>query len=186
MKGYFRSNSVKSSLLSPFFAFFLAGVLALGLLPPSHSLARPMPNEGQPADKLSPPLRQALATSDTLVWSDPSRQTVRALVQSVGPVSSGLLSAIRANGGTVLRQFSSIKGFLAELPKNRILTIAARPDVERMSADHLAQKNASHLEATTGTDQLRSYSSLLNTYSGLDGGGIGIAILDSGIMAGHN
>jgi len=48
-----------------------------------------------------------------------------------------------------------------------------------MSADHLAQKSASHLEAATGADRVRASS-------GLDGKGIGIAILDSGIMASHS
>ncbi|HET9529446.1 MAG TPA: hypothetical protein VFQ92_03790, partial [Blastocatellia bacterium] len=65
-------------------------------------------------NKLSPALRLVLNTGETLVWSDPSRQTVRVMVQSAGPVSSALLSAVRSAGGTVVRQFSSIDGFLAE------------------------------------------------------------------------
>jgi len=48
-----------------------------------------------------------------------------------------------------------------------------------MSADHLSQQSASHLEVATGADRAR-------TYGGLDGSGVGIAILDSGIMASHS
>ncbi|HEX8185537.1 MAG TPA: hypothetical protein VF747_12315, partial [Blastocatellia bacterium] len=139
-----------------------------------------------PVTKLSPALQRALNSNELLVWSDPSRQTVRALVQTSGPVSNSLITAVRSVGGSVVRQFSSINGLLAELPKSSLLTIAGRSDVERMSADHLAQQSASHLEVATGADRVRTYNSLLQTYSGLDGSGIGIAILDSGIMAGHS
>ncbi|HEX8087520.1 MAG TPA: hypothetical protein VF762_01625, partial [Blastocatellia bacterium] len=139
-----------------------------------------------PITKLSPALQRALNSNDMLVWSDPSRRTVRALIQTVGPVSPGLITAVRSSGGSVVRQFTSIYGLLAELPKSSLLTLASRSDVERMSADHLAQQSASHLEVATGADLVRTYNSLLQTYSGLDGSGVGIAILDSGIMAGHS
>jgi hypothetical protein len=104
---------------------------------------------------------------------------VRALIQSNGPVSSALITAIRGAGGSVVRQFTSINGLLADLPINKLLSIAGRSDVDRMSADHLSQQSASHLEVATGTDRARNYGEL-------DGSGVGIAILDSGIMASHS
>ena len=136
--------------------------------------------------KLSPALQQALTSNQSLVWLDPSKQTVRTLIQSYGPVSSALTKAIKAAGGTVVRQFTSINGLLVDLPKSQLLTIAARSDVEHLSADHLAQQTASHLEAATGADTVRTYNSVLQSFTGLDGSGVGIAILDSGIMAGHS
>jgi len=44
-----------------------------------------------------------------------------------------------------------------------------------------------HVTATTGTDLVRTQSSLLGliTTSSLDGSGIGIAVLDSGVDTGH-
>src|SRR5262249_12145129 len=75
-------------------------------------------------------------------------------------------------------------GMLVSLPKNNLLALAAEPEVERISPDHLVTKCASHLEAATGANSLRSYSPLLG-FSGLDGSGVGIAVLDSGIMASH-
>jgi len=157
----------------------LAITLALALLCASIPIARTRAdNPPTPISKLSLALQQALNSNVSLVWQDPSRQTVRALVQSNGPVTSSLKSAITSAGGLVVRQFSSINGLLVDLPKNSLLTIAARSDVERMSADHLAQQSSSHLEVATGADHARTY--------GLDGTGIGIAILDSGIMAGHS
>src|SRR5204863_6617597 len=106
------------------------------------------------------------------------RLTVRALIQTNGPVTNALKSAVTSAGGSIVRQFTSINGVLVDLPKNRLLTIAGRSDVERISADHLAQQSSSHLEVATGADRARTY--------GLDGSGVGIAILDSGIMAGHS
>jgi len=51
-----------------------------------------------------------------------------------------------------VRQFTSIDGLLADLPINKLLSIAARSDVDRMSADHLSQQSASHLEVATGAE----------------------------------
>src|ERR1044071_4591569 len=165
-------------------AFWLMPIL-LGAALPIAGL-RAQATSPDPVTKLSPAMQQILNSNELLVWADPSRRTVRTLIQTVGTVSSSLITAVRSVGGSVVRQFTSINGLLAELPKTSLLTIAARTDVERMSADHLAQQSASHLEVATGADRVRTYNSLLQTYSGLDGSGIGIAILDSGIMAGHS
>jgi serine protease AprX len=135
--------------------------------------------------KLSTAVQQILNSGTTLVWANPATQTIRVLIQTFGPVDSGLLTAIGQNGGSVVRQFASIDGVLAALPISSVLAIAALPQVERITADHLAQETSSHLEAATGADQVRSYG-FLNTISGLDGTGVGIAVLDSGIMSGHS
>jgi subtilisin family serine protease len=160
----------------------LSLILLSGLLPLGGTRA----DLAAATAKLSGALREALTSNVSSVWLDPSRQTVRALIQTNGPVSSALTNAIGQAGGSVVRRFSSIDGLLADLPKSKLLAIAGRSDVERISADHLAQQSASHLEAATGADRVRSYNSLLQAYSGLDGSGVGIAILDSGIMAGHS
>ena len=154
----------------------LSLTLLCALLPPGGAKAQ------QPSSisKLSVALQQALNSNESMVWLDPTRQTVRTLIQTNGPVSSTLTNAIKLAGGSVVRQFGSINGFLADLPKSKLLAIADRADVERMSADHLAQQSASHLEVATGADRARALN------SGLDGSGVGIAILDSGIMAGHS
>src|SRR5262245_37433301 len=136
--------------------------------------------------KISPALSQALSSNLESVWSDSTRQSVRVIIQSRGPVSPLLLGAILLQGGTVVRQFSSLDAVLVELPKSRVLAIAGRSDVDRMSPDHLAQQTASHLEAASGAGVLRTYNATMRTFSGLDGSGVGIAILDSGIMASHS
>src|SRR5437660_4656992 len=164
----------------------LTAILALTLVSSLMPTVRTRADQSLAMSKLSPALQQGLDSSYSCVWSDSSKGTVRTVIQTFGPVSPLLLSAVTSSGGAVVRQFTSINGILAELPKNRVLTIAARADVEHMTADHLGQQSASHLETATGADTVRTYNSLLQTYSGLDGSGVGIAILDSGIMAGHS
>src|SRR5258706_4795291 len=154
--------------------------LVFALLPHGRTQADGGSGSGAGVSKLSVALQQALVSyPSSCVWLDASRQTVRALIQSNGPPSSALTTAITAAGGSVVRQFTSINGLLADLPINKVLTIAGRSDVDRMSADHLSQQSSSHLEVATGADRAR-------TYGGLDGSGVGIAILDSGIMASHS
>ena len=138
-----------------FFALCLTLALLSTLLPLTRSYA-----QGNATNKLSLALQQVLGTNNLLVWSDPSRRTVRTLIQTNGPVSSALITAVTRAGGTVVRQFSSINGMLAELPKNQVLSIASRSDVERMTGDHLAQQSASHLEAATLADAVREYRPL--------------------------
>ncbi|HKY06066.1 MAG TPA: hypothetical protein VJQ56_14320, partial [Blastocatellia bacterium] len=142
----------------------IALVLAAAFLTMSVPTSRADAQVASALNKLSPALQQALTSNLNLVWLNPTRRTVRALVQTNGPVTPGLLTAITLQGGSVVRQFSSINGLLVDLPKTSLLSLAARNDVERMSADHLAQQSASHLEAATGADKVRTYSATTKTF----------------------
>ncbi len=167
-------------------ALVIAFILATGALPFAGAKAQIEPATVSAQSKLSPALLAAITDNRLLVWANPSRRTVRVLVQTTGAISNSLTTAISQAGGSVVRRFSSINGLLAELPKDRVIQIASRGDVERMTADHLAQQSASHLEAATAADAVRSYRSSTGTFNGLDGSGVGIAILDSGLMASHS
>src|SRR6185436_9952165 len=138
------------------FAAALMIALMFALIPPRRTQAV----QAEPISKLSVALQLALNSNVSSVWLDPSRQRVRTLIQTYGAVPSSLSTAIAQAGGSVVRQFSSINGLLADLPKNKLLAIAARSEVERMSADHLAQKSSSHLEAATGADRVRASGNL--------------------------
>ena len=181
MTKLFSRISNKGLSARKFFALCLTLALLSTLLPITRSHA-----QSNATNKLSLALQQVLGANNLLVWSDPSKRTVRTLIQTNGPVSSALITAVTRAGGTVVRQFSSINGMLVELPKNQVLSIASRSDVERMTGDHLAQQSASHLEAATLADAVREYRPLTRSFNGLDGSGVGIAILDSGIMSSHN
>src|ERR1700686_2316532 len=146
----------------------LTVTIALTLLCALMPAIQTQADQSSAINKMSPALQQALTSNQSLVWLDPSKQTVRTLIQTYGPVSSSLTKAIKTAGGTVVRQFTSINGLLVDLPKNQLLTFAARSDVERLSADHLAQQTASHLEVATGADTVRTSNSAQSS-NGLDG-----------------
>ncbi|MGH9822642.1 MAG: S8 family serine peptidase, partial [Blastocatellia bacterium] len=142
-------------------------------------------NTPDPTQKLSPALRHALDDNASLIWENSPAGTVRVILQTNGAVSNSLISAVTQQGGLIIRQFNSINGVLLDMPKTSLLNVAALPDVDRVSADHLVKSSSSHLEAATGADLLRSYQPHPGTFDGLDGSKIGIAILDSGIMTAH-
>jgi serine protease AprX len=91
-----------------------------------------------------------------------------------------LRQAVLAMGGTVYYNYLSIRGVSVMLPATRLLDLARRDDVESVSPNRPAMRTASLMRSTTGAvDAGRS------TGSRLDGTGVGIAILDSGIAATH-
>jgi serine protease AprX len=164
-----------------FLVLFLALVLLSASIPWSRSQA-----QLNLLNKLTLALQQELNGNSNLLWSNPTSQRMRVLVQTNGLVSSALTNALALLDGVVVRQFTSINGLLVDIPKSSVLTLAARPDVDRLTPDHLAQQSASHLETVTGANGLRTYQPLTGTFNGLDGSGIGVAILDSGLMANHS
>src|SRR5713226_1766026 len=107
----------------------LTVILALTLWCALMPKIRTQADQSSSIGKLSPALQQALSSNQSLVWLDPTKQTVRTLIQTYGPVSSSLTNAINAAGGTVVRQFTSINGLLVDLSKNQLLNFAARSDV---------------------------------------------------------
>jgi hypothetical protein len=74
----------------------------------------------------------------------------------------------------------------ATLPAAQVARIAARSDVITVAPNRATARTASTLEYVTGTlsTGVRS-NSTKTSYSGLDGTGIGIAVLDSGVMKAH-
>src|SRR5262245_57120949 len=118
--------AARSLSLTVALALLLNGALPVLALPPSPST--------QPVAKLSGALRAALSSNEFSVWSDPATLRLRVLIQSEGPVSAGLLTAVTLSGGFVVRQFASIDGILADVPKRSLLDLAARTDVDRISA----------------------------------------------------
>ncbi|HYO90818.1 MAG TPA: S8 family serine peptidase, partial [Pyrinomonadaceae bacterium] len=122
----------------------------------------------QPGDKMSSDLKGA------------SGSKVNVIIQPNGAWSSGLSTAIKSNNGMVKKQFTNIKARVVELPPAAVEALASRSDVQYVSLDR-SVKSMGHVSLTTGADAVRS--AVPGTT--LDGTGIGIAILDSGIDPNH-
>ena len=104
---------------------------------------------------------------------------------SSDPDLASLRSNVLANGGSVYLRFVSVTAVSAMLPANEVAAIAARADVQSISPNRLTARTASVLETTVGalTPNVRSSNGSAGSlgYTGLDGAGVGIAVLDSGI-----
>src|SRR5215813_14616207 len=109
-------------------------------------------------------------------------EKVSVIVQQVGSGDSDLRSALNANGGSELRSFLSLGFHVLNLPASAIAAISDRADVAYVSPNRETQV-LGHLSATTGADLVRVTSG--TNVSGVDGTGIGIAILDSGMYPNH-
>ena len=142
--------------------------------------------------KIATDLQQVIVAPSTpsLSWvKDVSGQRyVKALVfsDSTDPDLTALRADVLAKGGAVYYRYISVRGLAVLLPANRVAEIAARSDVRSVSPNRLTARTASTLEYATGTlvSGVRTYSNA-TTYAGLDGTGVGIAVLDSGVMAEH-
>jgi subtilisin family serine protease len=105
---------------------------------------------------------------------------VTAIIRANGSWGSTLDNAIKNNGGSIKRTFSKLNLRTVDLPVSAVNALATRTDLAYLSLDKEI-KPFGHLTMTTGTDSARA--SMPNTL--LDGTGIGIAIVDSGVDPNH-
>jgi serine protease AprX len=92
---------------------------------------------------------------------------------------SGVIWLAQLLGGIVLRQLPVINAVALDVPNAVLPTLAASPVVERISLDRKIAAANERTAATVGATAVRSRL-------GLDGSGVGIAIVDSGAMVSHD
>src|ERR1051325_2602378 len=162
----------KSSII--WLASLLLVCLGATLFPSYHSQAASEQSARQD-NKVSLDLRQK---------ADKGRgnERVRVIIQPVAQWSSELDGALKQYGGSHTGQFKNFKMRIVNLPVTAALALAARADVAYVSLDREV-KTLGHVSLTTGADGVRNANG--TTTSGLDGTGIGIALLDSGIDTSH-
>ncbi|HYW70802.1 MAG TPA: S8 family serine peptidase, partial [Pyrinomonadaceae bacterium] len=129
-------------------------------------------------------LKPAKVSSDlsSKAHSLSSSDTVKVIVQLRAPISSGLNSLLNSNGVHVRKVLLNLGASSVDLPANLVDTVASYSEVSFVSSDRPTQ-SMGHLSATTGADAVRVTSGI--NVSGVDGAGIGIAVLDSGIYSSH-
>lgn len=84
-------------------------------------------------------------------------------------------------GGRMKKSFNRLGLVSAELPLSKIRELVSRDEIAYISPDSPTRATG-HIEMTTGTSQARN---LISPNTQLDGRGIGVAILDSGIDGSH-
>ncbi|HZI48619.1 MAG TPA: S8 family serine peptidase, partial [Pyrinomonadaceae bacterium] len=106
---------------------------------------------------------------------------VRVIIQPVNQPELSLDSTLEYTGSNI-RKLKLFQARIVTLPAQAAVTLASRSDVAYVSLSREARPMG-HLSLTTGADQVRATAN--STSSSLDGSGIGIAIVDSGIDTNH-
>src|SRR5215213_8079682 len=109
-------------------------------------------------------------------------ERVRVIIQPSEGWSGELDTTVLGYGATNVRQFQNFRFRVVDLPANAAAVLALRSDVAYVSLNREV-RTLGHVTVTTGADAVRSTSG--TTTSGLDGTGIGIAVVDSGIDPTH-
>jgi serine protease AprX len=128
------------------------------------------------------PARAQILKLDPLVRQVTALTTGRSpvIVRAVDPSSLPLVrTAILALGGTLGQRLSIIDAQAAVVPNVALLTLAANPLVSVIAADRTAVGSMERTGATIGSTAVRQEL-------GVDGTGVGIAVIDSGVFGGHD
>ncbi len=111
------------------------------------------------------------------------RPLVKVLIVSASgePDLATLRRSVLDAGGSVYYRYTSVSALSALLPLDKVTAIASLPDVQSISPNRITSRTQSELELITGAAAVRGASGIVR----LDGSGIGIAMLDSGIAWNH-
>ena len=163
---------MRAALKRAIFPVTLVCLALLTPLDPTHLAASP-----DAFGKLDPVLqartRQLNAYSRVIVRTGPG-----ATVKGIGPLGS-LGSLIRGAGGMPGRQLSTISSLVAVVPNAALRVLAASPFVERVSLDRSVVGAMERTGATVGAAAVRQDL-------GVEGTGVGVAVIDSGITTWHD
>ena len=141
--------------------------------------------------KLSPDLR-ALAegsqsVSVNVIVQQESSAQKRTLLGTVLNLLN-LVDLVNELGGHVTRNFGVLGAVSARVPARSLRDLASRSEVRYVSPDRALGADG-HVETTTGTAGVRTQTTfsllgLIQTTTTLDGAGVGIAFVDSGLTRG--
>jgi subtilisin family serine protease len=95
-----------------------------------------------------------------------------------------LMADLREKGGKLKNSFDNLGIVSAELPLSKIRELVKKDEVAYVSVDH-AINPTGHVNDTTGADLVRNQTNSSGASYSLDGTGIGIAIIDSGLFSSH-
>ena len=103
------------------------------------------------------------------------------IVQSEGPWNFALDTLVLILGGRVKQTYGNLNMRAVEMPLGNILTLVASLQVSYVSIDRKVSV-LGHVASTTGADSVTPSDT---GTAGLDGTGIGIAVVDSGLYSAH-
>ena len=97
-----------------------------------------------------------------------------------------LANLLRRNGVLITARLQQLGIMTVEMPAGAVVQIAASRHVSNLSSNReIRVLGTGHIEMTTGAYDVRSQTTSSGASYTLDGTGIGIAIVDSGMDTGH-
>ncbi|HEX4951215.1 MAG TPA: S8 family serine peptidase, partial [Blastocatellia bacterium] len=139
--------------------------------------------EGNRTYRISRDLREEMERISTQRQSNRLSQPRSFIIQTEGAIGTEHLNKLRAAGAQINRLYNRVNLVSVRLPLDHAVSLANDGAFAFVSSDRKVQA-LGHLEETTGAKQVRSLISQLNQLP-LDGRGIGVAVLDSGIDENH-
>ena len=107
------------------------------------------------------------------------------IVQFNEKLSAASVQSIKQAGGTVKAKLEGINSLLASVPVVNLNKLAANSQVVFITPDRQMKASLDSTNVLVGTDKLRTSAPSVygGTYAPVDGKGIGVAVIDSGINA---
>ncbi|MEP7039766.1 MAG: S8 family serine peptidase, partial [Acidobacteriota bacterium] len=136
-------------------------------------------NEGFRGDNVSSDLREMMANDTT------GSKRVDVIIQAKDADNTALQAMMAENGVRLQDRIGDSNTMVVSLPTSAVEALAASGSVNYMSPDRRVEM-LGHIENTTGAASMRSQAATANraAYT-LDGSGVGVAIVDSGMLANH-
>ncbi len=130
------------------------------------------------ADKIAHHLRQRVNQGSG------DSDTVKVVVQLNGPMSERVSDLLSKHGAKHNKHFANLDASVPEVPLKNLNELASLPEVSFVAHDDDIVA-LGHVSSTTGADDVRNQTTSSGASYTLDGTGIGIAIIDSGVYTAH-
>jgi len=119
------------------------------------------------------------------VQKESPSNSVRILVNLNGGDPLTVAGKIKELGGEVRGHFRNVGVMVVDLPLGAVDSLAEVEGLDYLAPDRPVTGLASQLETTTGAALVYGGTTSLWNFSGIDGSGVGVAVLDSGIDPSH-
>ncbi|MEP6788515.1 MAG: S8 family serine peptidase, partial [Acidobacteriota bacterium] len=135
---------------------------------------------GYSGDNISPDLR-------VMMSQDPSGQKrIKVIIQAKNADNASFRALLASGQANVSDRIGSSDTLVAELPLAALNTLSTSGMINYISPDR-PTASTGHVEDTTGTTGMRTQGGVLGLGGWtLNGSGVGVAVVDSGIYAAHN
>ncbi len=130
------------------------------------------------ADKIAPDIRERIRKAKI------STEPVRLVMQLKGNPSLELSKLVDSNEFKGKKLFPNLNVYAFEVPAGKVEQLAAFSEVYYIAGDNQF-RSLGHVTATTGVDAVPVVSGNSAKAAAINGAGIGIAIVDSGIQTNH-